>query len=46
MQPVSTEAWQGQDGQMVVVMLLGTTKHSPGTVLSPLQIEDLPPLYR
>lgn len=27
---------------MVVVMLLGNTKHSPGTVLSALQIGDLP----
>lgn len=27
---------------MVVVMLLGNTKHLPGTVLSALQIGDLP----
>lgn len=36
----------GEDGLMVVVMLLGNTKLSPGTVLSPLQIGDLPTFYR
>lgn len=35
-------AWQGDRLMMVVVMLLGNTKHSPGTVLSALQIGDLP----
>lgn len=35
-------AWQGDRLMMVVVMLLGNTKHLPGTVLSALQIGDLP----
>lgn len=34
------EACWGEDGLIVVVMLLGNTKHSPGTVLSSPQIGD------
>lgn len=34
-------AWQGDRLMMIMVLLLGNIKHSPGTVLSPLQIGDL-----
>lgn len=37
----------GEDGLMtMMVMLLGNMKHSRGTVLSPLQVGDLPAFYR